>query len=400
MRIGEFFAALGFQIEGADDLAKVQKSMDATAAAAGKISLGLDAITAGFLFMTNGAMRAGVELNKFLLTTGLSTDELQRWQHAAKVGNVSAEELASTVKSIQNISAQIALGQGNAGPWRFLGISPHDDPFAVLSKLQTELQSVDKTRVAMARNIMQQAGFGENIFQFLRNPTINVSALQDFYLMTQKNIEGTNALSQAWNNLRDRSEMAGHRFIAALSQDPLVQDLLGGLTRIVDKLTEFVDLLDSGSPAANTMREGIVLLAGAVGALALGFTALATAAKAAAFAAGALNIAAAPEIAIITALAGAVLLLTHGTEQLVSAYQSWKAGVGREGGTFAGFVAKSAWQDIVGNPAPAAGGTVIQQTNTVHVHDSGDPKATGHAVVSSFQKMIADATYSAPVPSR
>ena len=93
--------SLGFKIDGMDDMKSVEKSLKESTIAAGKLAAGVDLVVGALAAMMHTAVDAAVGFQKFNLTTGLSSSELQQWLYTASLANVSASELTESVKALQ-----------------------------------------------------------------------------------------------------------------------------------------------------------------------------------------------------------------------------------------------------------------------------------------------------------
>ncbi len=111
------------------------------------------------------AMRAAVSFQAFEVQTGLSSQELQRWQIAGQQVNVTAEQIGSSIAGLQRNLAAIRLGQGNIAPFQILGIGANQDAFAVLDQLRARLKTVNP---ATASNLVQQMGIDPAMLNILR----------------------------------------------------------------------------------------------------------------------------------------------------------------------------------------------------------------------------------------
>jgi len=130
-----------------------------------KARLGFVGLAAAIVYTTQKASAYAQALNVFSNTTGLSSQQLQKWeQHAASAG-ITAEEMASTVRNLQKAGTDVLMGQGNAKPWAFLGLAPSQDPFDVLEKLKASLKSVP---TALGSRMAEELGLSDAMISFLR----------------------------------------------------------------------------------------------------------------------------------------------------------------------------------------------------------------------------------------
>jgi hypothetical protein len=426
--IGELFVKLGFKVEGAGDFKKVAADLKDNAAAAGKLAIGIDAIMAGFTGMMYLAMQAGTTLQKFHLTTGLSTDELQRWRFAAAGASVAANELDDAVKQIQMAGMKASATGEGVGAWYLLGIDPRQNPFTILRQLNQENHSVDQTRVAAARYIAEQAGFGANIFQMLRGDlNLNTPAGS---LVSPDDAKRLYEMNGEWNQMKLRIEAAGERFAVVFK--PAFEDFIGVLSRLLEKTGGFFDFLNSGSAKATEMNDNINTLAKTFGMFAIALSAVALAAKGVALSMNLIGAATGPVGAAILAIMTVIGLSTDFSNLPEEKDDAHKGGMSmdevREEATktpskqpssrAARYMREKYGQIDRLNDAPpssmrdwirlsresgafslnrtAPAATTVQQTNTFNINGAQSPEATGLAVGSHIQRMLRDASNNVP----
>ena len=165
MNIGEFFVQLGVDADTA--------TLKEFASTIGDLSLdavGLIAEIGGISFalgdLIKHAVDASIGFQAFTAQTGLSWHELQRWQNAAQLMNVSTEDVTNSIQSLQKQMAEIRIGHGNIFPWQALGIDPRSqNAFQVLEQLRERIKGLDRP---MATNLLQQLGINPNMIQLLQ----------------------------------------------------------------------------------------------------------------------------------------------------------------------------------------------------------------------------------------
>lgn len=114
MKIADFFVALGFEVKGKEEVDKTDQAVGKLEFSSLKLLAGVTALNAAFYAMMTTAVDAGVALQKFALTTGLSSEELQKWQLTAVRGNVAAAQMAEAIGAVQKARAAIAFGNAEA----------------------------------------------------------------------------------------------------------------------------------------------------------------------------------------------------------------------------------------------------------------------------------------------
>jgi hypothetical protein len=167
MKLGEFFVELG--VHGAQGALSSVKNLvkafgDLPVEAAGAL-LAVAGFEYGLARLTNRAIETAIGLKAFTSQTGLSGQELQRWQGVAEQANVSAEAVASSVSALEKNMAAIRLGQGNIAPFQMFGIGVNQNAFGVLNQLRGKIHGMPS---AMATNMISQMGLDPNMVQVLK----------------------------------------------------------------------------------------------------------------------------------------------------------------------------------------------------------------------------------------
>lgn len=431
MKIAELFAVLGFKIDGAEKLDSVKKEMTAVAGESVKGALAVNAINVAFFAMIDTSIKAGQALRNFALSTGLSTEELQLWQHAALVDGLAAEDLTAAIKGLQNIRASFDLGNPqNVGAWQLLGVSPTQDPFKVITALRARLSS-GKLNPGVARNLLGQVGL-ESILPLLRANNAEFEQWSRNFLITEKQTAALARLNAAWQDLRTSLISVKTQFSATFA--PALAAVAKGFAWLAEKIAIVVRWLQDGGPIATALRWGLIALAAGLVILGAALLAVAAAAGLATGAIAILEVVASPVIPIIAAISAIILVaaasiaalillvddmwhaFTGGKSVLADLgdkifgpfftwlFEKWdlaiakgKAAIAFLKNPFAGGLDNNA---IV--PSLAGGGSSnVRQENNIQVDVNGaqDPRATGREVFSSIKAQIAAASYQAPVPS-
>jgi len=165
MNIGELFVTLGIKGHGLGTLKDVAEKIanlpvDAAAAIAGMAGISFELSK-----MAQEALGTAVAFQSFTNQTGLSWQQLQRWQIVAQQANVSAEDVGNSVSTLERNLAEIRLGRGNIAPFQMLGISPQQNAFGVLEQLRKRIQGLNP---ATATNMITQMGLSPNMMNVLK----------------------------------------------------------------------------------------------------------------------------------------------------------------------------------------------------------------------------------------
>lgn len=256
MRIGEFFIALGFEVKGKEDLEKTDQGMQKLEFSGLKLVAAVTAMNAAFYAMIATAVEAGSVLQKFALTTGLSTDELQRWQLAAIKGNVAADTIAKSISAIQKARAGIAFGNAEAAaPWLLLGIDPRQDPFKVFDQLQRKIQSMDP---AIAKKILGDMGLSEDVLVLIKQGGLARGNLPKSLTITTEETTNLMGLGAAWKEMLFSLGQFLTRFGAQFAAP--FTEVLKQVTRFMGGAGRFIDWLEGGSKAAEIFMQAMIAM--------------------------------------------------------------------------------------------------------------------------------------------
>lgn len=156
MKIGELFVRLGVQADTftVKDFASAIGQIPVSAAAA---VTALAGTSMGFLDLTRHTLDLANNLSLFRAETGLSADELQRWQAVAKQVGMSGDVVTQSIMGITNALAQIRLGHGESlMPFGRLGVDIRGkDAFDILKQIG---QNSSRLSPEVARTLMGQLG--------------------------------------------------------------------------------------------------------------------------------------------------------------------------------------------------------------------------------------------------
>ncbi len=167
MTIAEFFVTLGIKGKGLGTLKDVAKTISSLPVDAAAAIAGMAGISLELGKMAEEAMATSVAFQAFTNQTGLSWQQLQRWQIVAEQANVSASAVAGSVNQLERNLAEIRLGRGNIAPFQMLGIGvgPGTDAFTVLEKLRERIRGLNP---ATATNMVTQMGLSPEMMNVLR----------------------------------------------------------------------------------------------------------------------------------------------------------------------------------------------------------------------------------------
>ena len=193
MNIGELFVKIG--IKGGKESVATMAQLKNTTVATKAAMLGL---VVAFAKMSQEARKFAMNLEVFEANTGLSGNTLQKMSWQAAQAGVSLENLAGTLQSIQSMSKQIALGEGNIKPFQMLGIDSQQDPVKILNDIGNAIRRNQKDP-AMIRQIVEDFGISNELYYALLQK--QTEELDEQFILKQQDKEALVKLNQEWYKL-------------------------------------------------------------------------------------------------------------------------------------------------------------------------------------------------------
>ena len=248
--IAELFVDLG--IKGSDESVKKVKGVDTGLRGIASSGLAAKAMLVGVMYgmqrlMSNSA-QAGASLTQFANLTGLSTDKLQRWQYAAKMSNVAAEDITGSIKGVQQAMARMSLGQGAPAGFGMMAntvgfdMTKMDDTFYVMDKLKEFAKSTG-SHSAQGNEFLKSFGLSEGAIGFLRETNIEVDKLSSGLFYSEKGQKALSNVNAGFAKLGHNIEKSMGNMTAKYGPQ-LLKDLNMLIPKVL-KLTEnFAKLAD------------------------------------------------------------------------------------------------------------------------------------------------------------
>lgn len=376
MTIAELFVKIG--IKGGPEATKNLKAINSGMQEIASSSLAAKAAVAGVIIglerLTGFASQIGLDLEKFGVITGLSTRELQKWQHAAMLFDVSGNEMADTIKGVQSAMTNMKLGKG--APEGFAAMmdmvkldeNKIDDTFYVLSKIQ---EFIKKAPAAEGRTLAAGVGISDNMFQALKmmNLARDQGTSKDW--VTPEQQKQLVEINRQWKEIWHTLKMIGVAFVAGNGLF-MTKHLKDAAIVVRDLSAGFMDLMKN----SEAFRTAIV----AAGlAIAASFAPLSTA------------------VAGLIYLLGEYKKFTEGQDNIFQATEA-HANLEKTGGvsgiverlknnkmdmlqaslsdTFGAFGKVGSWMGLGGG----GGGQPVNITNNVTTHGVNDAKGVGREV--------------------
>lgn len=258
MRVGELFVNLG--ITGAEKaagaLGSVRDGLGKITTLSTEAKLGILGLFYGLEQLTTQSNRFGLGLDQFNRLTGLSTQELQKWQYLMRQSGVSAEETTSNVTALQKAMASIALNkgapQGITALSNVLGrdfdVKKIQDPYYMLQKFREYSKRVKEKGggpavEAVMNDILGSFHLTDNFLATLKTSTVDIDKIRPSELFNDREQATLSNMSIAWSNLGNQIEKSIGRLNVQFGPR-----LLGDIYRLVPQVFQlvkaFADLAD------------------------------------------------------------------------------------------------------------------------------------------------------------
>lgn len=375
-------------------------------------SVKLDLLTAGMLKFVDVAMKGAQQLEKFTLTTGLPQGDLIRASAMGSRAGLSRQEVAGFITTMQNASSNMMLGGEGAYNWQFLAsalhtnLSPAMSSSDLIKTLRQRFMALkNPLDIAVARNLSSRVGISENWFAALRNPEFDKNgSFEKLIALTEHQSDASNKLNADWGELQNKTELLAITFAGSFS--PEIDKLVNLFAKLIDKITTFVEWLNSGSTGAMVAKAAIITMALSITAAATAVTVLTGALATLAIVIGGISLAGAviSWVSPLVAAAAAIGLVVEGAKLLRDLTGSH--GFTPGGGTFRGHGAGGSWAAPspgygmaapFKNPIGASGNnTSVAMTNNWTINGGGDPNRIARVTQDRLTSALNNARLSAP----
>jgi hypothetical protein len=271
IKIGEFFAQLGFKVNEdginsfQDKMESLPRKFAVVAAAATGAVYALDRFV-------DSAVRGAVALSNFSMQTGLSAQELQKWQTAAQLSNMAldADSVAKSIETLQKNIVQLQLTGEGAAPFALLNIDPNGGAFSVLEQLRGRIQElVDAGKTGIAVNMLEQLGLGGDFINVLQLSRKEFDALAGSISRSQKN---QNIIMQLGAQVRKaKLEFSLWKDNLVAKVEPALSALLRVIVGIADAIGLVIDSIIEVIKYMGSMELAMKALIGIAAILAIAF---------------------------------------------------------------------------------------------------------------------------------
>jgi len=179
------------------------------------------------------AMNAGQALKQFAVSTGLSTDNLQRAQFAAGQFGVAAEDVAGALKNLQKQKALLAIGEGDIQPYALLGLDPLAKPEDTLRRVAKLIRETKEENLGLVREMTSRIGIGDELFASMRRQS---AEMDRSLILTKEEIDLLADGKAAWNTLLLTISAFANKLVVALA--PALTMVSKAFSRVVVTVTQ------------------------------------------------------------------------------------------------------------------------------------------------------------------
>ena len=267
MKIAEFFVGLAFDGDKSkvDDFDNSLQGLQQTIS-----TLKVAALAAGIERIADAAADATSRLRSVEAQTSVSIKEIQKLQSAANAQNISLsfDQVASSIKGVEQNLAQIRLGGGNVRPFQLLGIdASQQNPITLIDDVRQAIKGLDD---ATATNIIQEMGFEPEFIRILRRSKEEMEDMVQEGALSETGIKRVESLGRQMAKFRQQVKFIGEQFTATFQ--PVIETIFQLFTGVVFSIREFLGLLRQLNLETVAFAAAAATMAKAVGVLSLAFS--------------------------------------------------------------------------------------------------------------------------------
>ncbi len=262
MNVGELFVRLGFKVNDSN-LKSFDRGINNLTSNIAVMATALTAAAYVAERMITAATAGGTALHNFAIQTGLSSDELQKWQAAATQANpaLGVEQVTSSIMALNQALVDIRMGGGDVSPFTILGINPLEmkDAFQVLERLRDKVDTVNRP---LFTSLLGRMGLDPGFINALQLSREEFDALTVGLVRAGGAAEGLNDLNSQLAKLG--LQFAVIRDNAVVEFIPAIEkaiDIIGTLTQTISMaLKEGMELGEEFPKTAAAIAAGIGLI--------------------------------------------------------------------------------------------------------------------------------------------
>jgi len=382
LKLGEIFTELGFKSKDDTKLQDFIKSIGDLSLKSVASVFGVTKLYEGLYKIMEIADQTALGMYLFSSQTGMSAQKMQQWSNLAGQMGVSAEDVISSVKRLQDGVARMRLTGEGAQGWMLLGIDPTTakDSFELLSRVREAIKSLSPEYQRLA---LQQVGLSESMLSMMK-------VSDDMWASSGKLIKNTDEQTEAL--------MRNHGAWAKLKAEwrILLADLGTALAPFLEVIARVLDWIVASVHKSKVVRFTLETIIGAVGVLIDALMALIAVISVLAIAGW---ISGLSEIAlVIGAIAAGLALIAQNWDKV----KGFFGGIGNKVGNWLAenreknLAAFSPASFAIPDMSMPAAGSVSTKTNHNQFHFSitgGSSEEIANKVDEKIQRMFSDGEY-------
>lgn len=256
MNIGELAINLG--VKGGDNAKKELQKVKGGLEDVKSMSLEAKAAIVGALYglerLMGASMKQGMHLRNFSEATGLSTKRIQQWDYAARQAGVSAEEMESSLVSVQD--KMVAMLQGEGAP---KGIAMFADYMAKIGQpidmkkvrdMEYMLPALQKFSQSappdILRGFMGSMGVGMNMFGAMRQNSFREDVYKRAPILNNGQVNANARAGALWADLQSKFEQKSGQFTAEHGEQLIkaLSDLMSAVFKLSDIMLKVAENLN------------------------------------------------------------------------------------------------------------------------------------------------------------
>jgi hypothetical protein len=221
MNIASLFVTMG--LKGNNEAVKGIQNIRGQLNEAKSVTLGWRAAMLGVVYglqkwMSNSTSQ-GMALKQFADYTGLSIDQLQRWQYLFKKSGVEAAEVEQSLVGLQNTLTKFQMGEDLPAGFEQIstavgGIdtSKLNDTFYVMQKMREYAQK--ETNVGVRNVNLQSMGYSPKAIQALATSSVVLDKIPKSLLMNENQVKSLTKVEERWVDVQQRLNAQMNNFMA------------------------------------------------------------------------------------------------------------------------------------------------------------------------------------------
>lgn len=243
MKIADFFVNLG--IKGEPKTVKAMKGVREGLGEMKSMSLEAKAAIVGAIYalerMMSHSAKLGTGFNQFAESTGLSAQELQRWQYAARQVAVDAEDVEASVRGVQSSIANMMMGKGPIEGMAMLantvGLDDRRlrDTFYMMEKLQEFSQKVPQD---VGKAMVASFGITEKTFSAMRQNAFRPDVMSKATVLSERQAKNLQRVNAIWMDLNSKIQLSAAKFFAKHGAG-----IAGDVSKLADKFLLLADAM-------------------------------------------------------------------------------------------------------------------------------------------------------------